>query len=488
MLSPEFIFSLIAGYFLVLMAIAKWTGGQGTNQTFFIANRSAPWYVVAFGMIGASLSGVTFISVPGWVEATQFHYLQVVLGYVAGYFVVAYVLLPVYYAHGVTSIYEFLSLRLGKNSHRAGALFFFISRVLGASFRLFLVAIVLQQFIFDEWGVPFELTVVLSVALIWVYTQKGGIRTILWTDTLQTSLMILAVILSVYYLCNALGFSLGGFLQSDAFGQTNELWVTDSFLRRDHALKSFIGGAFITICMTGLDQDMMQKNLSCKTLEEAQLNMVVFSLVLGVITALFMVLGALLFLYARQEGIAIPLMDGQPKTDLLFPEIALKGKLGIGVAITFILGLIAAAYSSADSALTSLTTSFCVDFLSLENKTENEQIATRKKVHVAMSAMLVIVVIVFKHVLDRNVIDSLLIVAGYTYGPLLGLFAFGIFTSYRINDKKVWGVVFTALLITGVLGQVDAAVLNGYQIGYELLPINGGLTFLGLVLIRRQQD
>ena len=486
MITPSFILALILGYFALLVVISFVTGKEDTNADFFTANRTSPWYIVAFGMVGASLSGVTFISVPGWIEASKFSYFQVVLGYGFGYFVVAYVLLPVYYRNKVTSIYEYLNSRFGPNSHQAGALFFFISRVLGASFRLFLVAIVMQQFIFDAWNVPFEATVILSVLLIWVYTQKGGIKTIVWTDTLQTTLMILAVYLSIAYINQALGWSFFDFLNSQELIQYNEVFVTDSFLSRSHFLKSFIGGAFITICMTGLDQDMMQKNLSCKNLGDAQKNMVVFSVVLVIVTGLFMLLGALLFIYAKKEGIAIPLMDGQAKTDLLFPEIALNGNLGIGVAITFILGLIAAAYSSADSALTSLTTSFCVDFLRLEEKEVSQQKKIRKQVHVAMSVLLILVVIAFKYILDRNVIDGLLTVAGYTYGPLLGLFAFGIFTSYQIKDRWVWPVVMIAVIITSMLGSIDASSIGGYQIGYELLPLNGLFTFIGLILIRRK--
>ena len=486
MITPAFILSLIVGYFIVLVGISYFTGKEDNNTVFFTANRNAPWYLVAFGMVGASLSGVTFISVPGWVENTQFHYFQVVLGYMFGYFVVAYILLPVYYKHKLISIYEYLATRLGPSSHKAGAFFFFVSRVLGAAFRLFLVAIVMQQFIFDAWSVPFELTVMLSILLIWIYTYKGGIKTIVWTDTLQTAMMLLAVFLSITYINQALGWSFFEFLNSSEFEAYNSIWVTDSFLDRSHVLKSFIGGAFITICMTGLDQDMMQKNLSCRNLKDAQKNMLVFSVVLVIVTGLFMLLGALLFIYAKREGIAIPLMDGAPKTDLLFPEIALNSSLGLGVAVTFILGLIAAAYSSADSALTSLTTSFCVDFLSLEKRTEAEQKRLRKRTHVGMSVLLVLVVILFKHVLDRNVIDGLLTVAGYTYGPLLGLFAFGIFTSYNIKDKWVWAVVLVSVILTSILGNIEASALGGYQIGYELLPLNGLFTFLGLVLIRRK--
>ncbi len=488
MITPLFILTLIVCYFAVLMLISYFTSTEDSNQEFFIANRNSSWYLVAYGMVGASLSGVTFISVPGWVEESQFSYFQVVLGYMVGYFVVAYVLLPVYYKNQVTSIYEYLNERLGKNSHQAGALFFFISRVLGASFRLFLVSIVLQRFIFDAWNIPFVITVILSVILIWVYTKRGGIKTIVWTDTLQTTLMILAVFLSIMYINQELEWSMLDFLKSSEFEQYNSVFFTDSFLNKNHFLKSFIGGIFITICMTGLDQDMMQKNLSCQNLEEAQKNMIVFSLVLVVVTGLFMLLGALLFIYAEREGISIPLMNGKVKTDLLFPEIALNGKLGLGVGITFILGLIAAAYSSADSALTSLTTSFCIDFLEIKNQEKEKQKNLRKKTHMAMSILIIVVVITFKYILDQNVIGSLLTVATYTYGPLLGLFAFGIFTKYKIKDPYVWLVVFSSVGLTSLLGSVDPKDLGGYVIGYELLPLNGLFTFLGLVLIRSKQN
>lgn len=487
MLQPAFILILILGYFALLMAIAYLTGKQADNQTFFTANRSSPWYLVAFGMVGASLSGVTFISVPGWVGDSGFSYFQVVLGYWAGYFVVAFVLLPIYYRQNLTSIYEYLQDRFGHNSHKVGAISFFISRVLGASFRLFLVAIVLQQFIFDAWGVPFEITVVLSVVLIWVYTHKGGIKTIVWTDTLQTLLMLTAVGLTLYHLGNALNLNLSEILTENRFQNYTRTWVTGDFMARNHFLKSFIGGVFITICMTGLDQDMMQKNLTCRSLKAAQTNMVVFSLVLIVVTFLFLLLGAMIFLYAEQNQIMIPLMEGSPKTDLLFPEVAINGGLGLGVGIIFILGLIAAAYSSADSALTSLTTSFCIDFLKLDQYSEDQQKKIRKQTHLGMSLVLVVVVIMFKYVLDRNVIDGLLTVASYTYGPLLGLFAFGIFTPFQIQDRRVWMVVILSILLIVLVGNLSPESLGGYQIGYELLPLNGLLTFLGLLLIRQKK-
>ena len=485
-MSSFLILTLLLGYFLILILISYLTGKNDSNIDFFKAGKKSPWYLVAFGMIGASLSGVTFISVPGWVEASQFSYFQVVLGYMVGYVVVAFVLLPVYYKLNLTSIYEYLFHRFGFVSHKTGAFFFFVSRVLGAAFRLYLVAIVLQQFIFDEWNVPFEITVVISILLIWIYTFRGGIKTIVWTDTLQTLFMITAVILSIYFITDSLGWTFSEFLASEELKSYGTVFNTDSILDKNYFLKSFFGGVFITICMTGLDQDMMQKNLSCKSLKDAQKNMLSFSLVLTLVTFLFLLLGALLFIYAKRNNIEMPLLDGNPKTDLLFPEIALNSGLGITLGITFVLGLVAAAYSSADSALTSLTTSFCVDVLDMTQKPEKEQKSIRKKTHIGMSILLVIVIISFKYILNSNVIDSLLTVAGYTYGPLLGLFAFGIFTDYKIKDQFVWIVALVSVTIVFMLGKIPAEDLGGYVIGYELLPLNGLLTFIGLILIRRK--
>lgn len=472
----------------MLLLISYFTGKNDSNTDFFRAGNQSPWYLVAFGMIGASLSGVTFISVPGWVESSEFSYMQVVFGYLFGYFVIAFVLMPIYYRLNVTSIYEYLNQRFGTVSYKVGALSFFISRVLGASFRLFLVAIVLQQFVFDAWGVPFELTVVLSVLLIWIYTFRGGIKTIVWTDTLQTLFMLLSVGLSIYFINEKLDWEFSEFLASDELKSYSKIFFTDDFYAKNHFIKSFIGGIFITICMTGLDQDMMQKNLTCRNLKEAQKNMVSFSLVLVIVNMVFLLLGALLFIYASKFNIATPLMDGEPKSDLLFPEIALNSGLGITVAITFMLGLIAAAYSSADSALTSLTTSFCVDFLGIEKKQESDRKKIRKKTHIWMSFLLILVVILFKYVLDRNVIDGLLTVATYTYGPLLGLFAFGIFTKYQIKDNYVWVVALVVVALIILISNIPAEVLGGYEIGYEMLPINGLLTFIGLLLIRKKES
>jgi len=483
-MNPTQIILLIAAYFGLLVLISYFTGRNDSNEDFFKAGKQSPWYVVAFGMVGASLSGVTFISVPGWIDGSQFSYFQVVLGYMFGYFVVAFVLMPIYYRLNVTSIYEYLLQRFGTVSHKTGAFFFFVSRVLGAAFRLFLVAIVLQKFVFDEWNVPFEITVIISILLIWIYTNKGGIKTIVWTDTLQTLFMIVAVILSIYFINDALGWDFKEFLASTELKEYSKIFVTDNFLERNHFIKSFLGGMFITICMTGLDQDMMQKNLTCKTLKDAQKNMISFSIVLVAVTFLFMLLGALLFIYAKRNNIELPQMDGNPKTDLLFPEIALNSGLSIILAITFMLGLIAAAYSSADSALTSLTTSFCVDFLNIDKKPKDQQKKIRKRTHIGMSILLVFVIIIFKYVLNSNVIDSLLTVAGYTYGPLLGLFAFGIFTNYKVKDKYVWIVALSSVILITLIANIPPENIGGYVVGYELLPINGLLTFLGLILIR----
>lgn len=484
-MSSTQILLLIGAYFLVLMTISYFTGKNDSNSDFFKAGKQSPWYLVAFGMVGASLSGVTFISVPGWIEDSQFGYMQVVFGYLFGYFVVAYVLLPLYYKHNLTSIYEYLLDRFGTVSHKTGAFFFFISRVLGAAFRLYLVAIVLQQFVFDDLGIRFEFTVIISILLIWIYTNRGGIKTIVWTDTLQTLFMILAVVLSVIFLLDELNWTFSEFLSSEELKPYSKFLYTDSFLERNHFIKSFVGGMFITICMTGLDQDMMQKNLTCKSLKDAQKNMVSFSLVLVGVTFLFMLLGALLFIYSGKNGISIPLMDGSPKSDLLFPEIALNSGLGLTLAITFMLGLIAAAYSSADSALTSLTTSFCVDFLNVEKRKEEEQRKIRKRTHIAMSILLILVIISFKYVLSSNVIDGLLTVAGYTYGPLLGLFAFGIFTKHQVRDKYVLVVAILSAVIIFFIANIPSSYLGGYVVGYELLPLNGLLTFFGLWLIRK---
>ncbi|SNR52890.1 transporter, SSS family [Lutibacter agarilyticus] len=487
-MKPIYILLLIAVYFCVLLTIAYFTGKNDSNDTFFKANKKSPWYVVAFGMIGASLSGVTFISVPGWVQSSQFSYMQIVFGYLFGYFVIAYVLIPIYYRLKVTSIYEFLKHRFGPKTHKTGAFFFFISRVLGASFRLFLVASVLQYFIFDAWNVPFEITVILSILLIWIYTFKGGIKTIVWTDTLQTLFMLIAVFATIFIILGELDWTVSELFASSEFNSYSKIFFFDDFNNKTFFLKSFLGGMFIAIAMTGLDQDMMQKNLTCKNTKEAQWNVISLGFVLIIVNFIFLTLGALLFIYAEKFGIQIPLVDGKPKTDLLFPEIALKGGLGITIGIVFILGLIAAAYSSADSALTSLTTSYCIDFLDIENKEKTTQKTLRKRAHIAISILLIVVIIIFKHVLQDNVISSLLQVASYTYGPLLGLFAFGIFTKINIKDQFVWFIAIISVIATYFLNLYSQTLFDGYVFGYELLIVNGLFTFLGLLTIQKRMD
>ncbi|MFK5958742.1 MAG: sodium:solute symporter [Lutibacter sp.] len=484
-MKPIYILLLIAVYFCVLLLIAYFTGKNDTNETFFKANKKSPWYIVAFGMIGASLSGVTFISVPGWVQSSQFSYMQIVIGYLFGYLVIAYVLIPIYYKLKITSIYEFLKQRFGPTSHKTGAYFFMISRILIASFRLFLVTSVLQYFIFDLWNVPFEITVIFSIILIWVYTFKGGIKTIIWTDTFQTTFMLIAVFVAIFIILNKLNWSVLDMFTSEEFNKYNRILFFEDFNDKKHVVKSFLGGMFIAIAMTGLDQDMMQKNLTCKNTKEAQWNVISLGFVLIIVNFIFLTLGALLFIYAEKFGVSIPTINGAIKTDLLFPEIAINNDLGIPIGIIFILGLIAAAYSSADSALTSLTTSYCIDILDIENKEKLHQKSIRKKVHVAISIILVLVVISYKHILTANVISSLLQVVSYTYGPLLGLFAFGIFTKYTIKDSYVWIIAILSVIISYIINKFSIQIFNGYVFGYELIIINGIFTFIGLYLIRK---
>ncbi|MGY5352827.1 sodium:solute symporter [Wenyingzhuangia sp. IMCC45533] len=487
-MTPTTIALIIGIYFIVLFLISVFTSKENNNDSFFKANKKAPWYIVAFGMIGASLSGVTFISVPGWVATNQFSYMQVVLGYFLGYLVIAYLLLPIYYKYNITSIYGYLEQRFGKNSHKVGAASFLLSRILGASFRLYLVATVLQFFIFDAWDVRFEFTVIFSVLLIWIYTFKGGIKTIIWTDTLQTLFMLIALFFVGAILLDKLDTNIIHFIQSNEYKQYGKVFFTEDISDNKYWLKSILGGAFIAIAMTGLDQDMMQKNLACKNVKEAQWNMLSLAPSLIIINFLFLILGALIFTYAQKENIQIPIVDSKVKTDLLFPEVALNGGLGITAAILFVLGLVAAAYSSADSALTSLTTSFCIDFLNIESKSAKNQEKIRKQTHVYMSIALVVVIISFKYVLNDNVISNLLKVASFTYGPLLGLFAFGIFTKHKIRDNWVLFIAILAIIFTYFTNKYSPILFDGFKFGYELLIINGTFTFLGLCIIRDNNE
>jgi Na+/proline symporter len=484
-MKPIYILLLIAGYFLLLFLISVITGKDDSNESFFKANKKSPWYVVAFGMIGATLSGVTFISVPGTVALQQFSYMQMVFGFVAGTFIIAYVLLPIYYKHNVTSIYEYLQIRLGSTSHKIGAFFFLLSRTIGAAFRIFLVALAMQYLIFQEWNVPFFITVIISILLIWIYTHRAGIKTIVWTDTLQTFFMLSAVLFAIYFINQKIGWSLSEFLQSDELKKYNKIIFTEDFKSSLFVLKSFLGGVFIAVAMTGVDQDMMQKNLTCKNLKDAQKNMISMILLLVIINFIFLSLGALLYIYAEKFGLQVPVVDGKIRTDLLFPLIAVKSGLGLPLAMVFILGIIAAAYSSADSALTSLTTSYCVDFLEIEKRPKNKQKKIRKRVHIAISIILVIVVVFFDKLLDKSVITGLFTIASYTYGPLLGLFFFSIFTNYKVKEKYVLLVSIASVVISYLLKENAPQWFNGYQFGFELLGLNGLITFIGLWLIRK---
>ena len=484
-MSATQILILIASYFGVLILISYFTGKDDSNDVFFRAKKQSPWYVVAFGMIGASLSGVTFISVPGMIGGQEFAYMQGVFGFFVGYLFILFILIPIYYKLNVTSIYQYLEQRFGKVSYKTGAFFFLLSRVTGASFRLFLVALSMQYIVFESLGVPFWMTVVISILLIWIYTNRGGIKTIVWTDTLQTLAMLTAVGVAIYLINEKLDWSYLEFLQSEAFAEKSQIFFFDDPNSKTYFWKYFIGGIFICIAMTGLDQDMMQKNLTCKNKKEAQKNMFSMASLLVIVNFAFLSLGALLFIYSERLGIQIPMVDGRSRTDLLFPEIAMNQGLGLGLSVTFIIGLIAAAYSSADSALTSLTTSFSVDFLDIERKPQAIQKPLRKKVHIAVSAILIIVVIVFNS-LEGNVVSNLFKFATFTYGPLLGLFAFGILTNYQIKDKYAWIVALLSIILSFGITYLPETIIGQYQFHWEILPLNGLLTFIGLVLIRRK--
>ena len=486
-LTPEIILGIVAAYFLLLMFISYLTSRNTDNADFFIAGRQSPWYLVAFGMVGASLSGVTFISVPGWVESNQFSYMQMVLGYLLGYFVIATVLMPMYYRLQLTSIYTYLEQRFGIASYKTGAAFFLLSRTIGASFRLYLIAIVLQEFVMAAYGIPFWVTVLMTIFLIWVYTFRGGIKTIVWTDTLQTLCMLSAVIFTVVAIGEKLNLSLGEMVQTvreSPFSQT--FFFEGGWSDPKNFFKQFMAGASVAIVMTGLDQDMMQKNLSCKNIGDAQKNMFWFSIVLVFANLLFLALGALLYMYANQVGLAIP-----ERSDLLYPTIALN-YLPPAVGIVFMLGLIAAAYSSADSALTALTTSFCVDFLNFEKKSKeasNSELIeasnkrTRVIVHIGFSLLLFFVILIFRYFNDDAVIAAIFTVANYTYGPLLGLYTFGFFTKRGINDRFAPIVCIAAPILTYIINANSELLLFGYKFGFELLILNGLLTFLGLLFI-----
>ncbi|WP_266202628.1 sodium:solute symporter [Pontibacter kalidii] len=475
-MSSTLIIGLIIAYFCILIFISYLTSRNSDSETFFLANRSSPWYVVAFGMIGTSLSGVTFVSIPGMVAVAEFSYLQFVLGYLLGYFVIATVLMPLYYRMNLVSIYTYLEDRFGWWSYKTGAAFFLLSRTLGAAIRLFLVAGVLQLAVFDDFGIPFSVSVIITIVLIWVYTFRGGMKTIIWTDTFQTTAMLLAVGVSIWLISDELNLSFQGLIDTIQTSEYSQVFYWD-FKDSKYFLKQFFSGAFIAIVMTGLDQDMMQKNLSCKNIGEAQKNMFWFSIILVFVNILFLALGALLYIYANAKGIALP-----ERGDDVFPFLALN-HFSYFAGIIFILGIIAITYASADSALTALTTSFCVDFLNFKDRPEQERVRVRYIVHAGISVVMGLVIIAFDILNNDSVVTAVFKVAGYTYGPLLGLYSFGIYTKRAVRDKFVPAVCIIAPLLTLILSYNSVDWFWGYEFGFEVLILNGFLTFIGLMAV-----
>ena len=503
-MSPGLLFSFVIGYFVLLLVVAYYTSKNSNNDSFFIGNKSSNWMLVAFGMIGTSLSGVTFVSVPGTVGSQGFAYFQVVIGYLLGYIIIAFVLLPLYYRLNLTSIYNYLQGRFGMVSYKTGALFFIISRVLGATARLYLVINVLQLFILREMGVPFVVTTFVILLMILLYTYEGGVKTIVFTDTLQTTFMLLGLIVCIVYVMNTAGESIGSTLSVLNEKGLTKIFNTDvnspAFL-----LKQIIGGMFITVTMTGLDQEMMQKNISVKTLKDSQKNILTFSIILVIVNFLFLLMGGLLHLFAETKGIKVP-------GDDLFPTVALQF-MPAAVSIIFVIGLISALFPSADGALTALTSSFCIDILGLKRRTDQDEKAkrrTRLGVHFTFAIVFFIMVMIFKEIDNKSIIDVILKVAGFTYGPLLGLFAFGILTKRKIKDKlSIYICIAAPLIILGIdfinniewyqrqlkfgdyfvetVQPISKAIFGNFKIGYEILIYNGLLTFLGLLSISKKQ-
>lgn len=465
-MSPLFVSLIIVFYFAVLVGISYLTTRKVDSKSFFGGARKSPWYIIAIGMIGTSISGVTFISVPGAVYTDQFAYLQMVLGFLVGYLVVANVLLPLYYRLNLTSIYSYLGTRFGFFSYKTGALFFLLSRTIGSAFRLYIVSMVLQTIIFDKVGVPFWVSVSVTIGLIWLYTYKGGVKTIIWTDLVQTFAMLAAVGLCLVLVSDAFGFSFTQMVNAVRDSHYSRVWHFDDPMSKLYFWKQFLTGVFIPIVMTGLDQDQMQKNLSCRSLSDAKKNMYWYSLMFVPINLLFMSVGVLLVLYAQKVGIPIP-----AKTDTLFPLIATGGYLNAALGITFVVGVIAAAYSSADSALTALTTSFTVDILDATRFEEAKLRRIRTVVHLGMSLLLIATILIFKAINDEAVIKAIYTVAGYTYGPLLGLYAFGVLTKRRVRDYLIPAAAVLAPVICYIATRF-------FPVGFELLIYNGFVTFV----------
>ena len=500
-MSAGLLFSFVIGYFIILLAVAWYTSRGSNNESFFIGNRKSNWMLVAFGMIGTSLSGVTFVSVPGSVGSSNFYYFQIVLGYLFGYLVIAFVLLPLYYRMNLTSIYTYLERRFGINAHKAGASFFILSRAVGATARLYLVINILQLFILDKLGIPFILTTFVILLMILLYTFEGGVKTIIYTDTLQTSGMLIGLVVCIFFIIKALGTDFSGALSMITDKGYTQIFNTD-IKAGSYFMKHIIGGMFIAIAMTGLDQEMMQKNISVKNLKDSQKNMMSFTAVLMLVNFLFLFLGGILYLYASTQGItAAP--------DDLFPTIALSDTFSGSIGVLFIIALISALFPSVDGAITSLTSCFCIDILGLNKSQapEKEKKRTRLKVHFSFAVLFFILVLIFKAINDKLIIDFILKFAGITYGPLLGLFGFGILTKRKLNEKLIWTVCIMApLLALGIdvlsspdwyekklhmelgLQSISTSLFHGYKIGNELILINGILTFVGLLIISKKSE
>ncbi|WP_288738801.1 sodium:solute symporter [uncultured Parabacteroides sp.] len=469
------ILSIIAIYFGILLLIAWITGRKSTsNDAFFLGNRKSPWYIVSIGMIGTSLSGVTFVSVPGMVRSIDMTYMQTVFGFFFGYILIAKVLLPLYYKLKLTSIYSYLGDRIGKRSYKTGASFFLLSKIVGAAARLYLVVLILQHYVFSTWNIPFWVTVIISIFLVWLYTYRSGIKTIIWTDTLQALCLVAMLVVIIWKVKDAMDLDMGGMVQTLTENPHFRIFEFNDWHSTQHFVKQFFSGIFITIVMTGLDQDMMQKNLSCKSLKDAQKNMYTYGFAFTPVNFLFLALGVLLLSLASQKNIELPALN-----DDILPMFCTSGILGHSILIFFTIGIIAAAFSSADSALTALTTSFCVDILGVEKEEANKAKRTRLMVHLLISVLFAIIILIFKAVNSRSVIDAIYMIASYTYGPLLGLFVFGLFTKKQPRDKYV---PYICILSPLICFATDYLVKQhtGYAFGYEMLMLNGAITFFGL--------
>jgi len=483
-LSPTFIALLILAYFIMLIVVAYFTKGSSDNKTFFSANKNSHWFLVAFGMIGASLSGVTFISIPGVVGGTgtniAFSYMQVVFGYLIGYFIIATVLMPIYYKHNLTTIYGYLEQRFNTTAYKTASAYFLLSRMVGSALRLYLMALVLDKVVFSPLGISFEITVAITIFLIWVYTFQGGIKTIVVTDTLQTTFMILAVVMTIILAGQGLEWDIATITNKIYQSEYSRIWFFEGgWSDPNNFWKQLLSGALIALVMTGLDQDMMQKNLTCRNLRDAQKNMLTFSIILVLVNLLFLCLGALLYIYAAEKGISLP-----EKTDQFYPMIAMEHLPGI-VGILFIIGLIAAAYSSADSALTALTTAFCVDFLEIEKSNASEKEVTRKRMitHITMSIIMIVVIILFYKFSSGAVINQVFVAAGFTYGPILGLFSFAILTKRQLPGIPTIVVCIAAPILSYVIDTNAGKLLNGFEFGNIIIALNGLISFIGLYLI-----